>query len=251
MNRQELIAEGVGNGDYSLVAKAISSIENNDPAITSLLDQLKPGATPVLGFTGPPGAGKSTLIAAIIGTLVEQGKRVAILSVDPSSVVHKGALLGDRIRMKEWYLHPMVYIRSLASRGHLGGLTITIASITQLLQSIGFDYVLLETVGVGQSEVQVASVASVTALVLVPESGDEIQMMKSGLFEVADLFVVNKMDREGAAKFAQHIRQAIMDNNAMDTYKTVVETVAINGQGVAACMQALMRIFDLKTATKK
>ena len=237
------IQNAVHRSDYLLVAKMISSIENNEEEARPFLASLAPGNIPVVGFTGPPGAGKSTLIASLIGTLVKAGKKVAVLSVDPSSVHHKGALLGDRIRMREWYLHPSVYIRSLASRGHLGGLIETIGQMTQMLKSVGFDMVILETVGVGQSEVQVASVADMTVLVLVPEAGDEIQMMKSGLFEVATIFVVNKSDRPEAKKFAYHLLEALGERNRPDQKTNVIETIATTGEGVDALFQCIQEVY--------
>ena len=151
-----------------------------------------------------------------MGEWIAAGKKVAVLSVDPSSPFHKGAILGDRIRMKDWYLHPQVFIRSLASRGHLGGLNSSMIELTTLLQSVGFDQIIVETVGVGQSEVEVASLADTTVVVLVPEAGDEVQMMKSGLMEVADVFVVNKSDRPDAQTFTNHIRQMMMENGVSE-----------------------------------
>ena len=202
----ESIKNGVQSGNFLTLAKAISAIENNANDATQFLESLRPSAIPIIGITGPPGAGKSTLIAALIQEWVEAGKRIAVLSVDPSSPFHQGAILGDRIRMREWYLHPQVFIRSLASRGHLGGLNSTTIELTTLLQCAGFDMIILETVGVGQSEVEVAALADTTLVVLVPEAGDDIQMMKSGLMEVANIFVVNKSDRPDANAFTAHIQ---------------------------------------------
>ena len=237
------IQNAVLRSDYLLVSKMISRIENKDKEVDSFLAGLAPGNIPVVGFTGPPGAGKSTLIASFIGTLVKAGKKVAVLSVDPSSVQHMGALLGDRIRMREWYLHPSVYIRSLASRGHLGGLVQTIGQMTQMLKSVGFDMVILETVGVGQSEVQVATVADMTVLVLVPEAGDEIQMMKSGLFEVATIFVVNKSDRPEAKKFAYHLQEALGERNRPNQKTNIIETIATTGEGVESLYQCINEVY--------
>jgi LAO/AO transport system kinase len=233
------IMDGVKKGDFLFLSKAISHIENNAAGTATFIAGLTAGKVPVVGFTGPPGAGKSTLIASLVGEMVKEEKRVAVLSVDPSSVIHEGALLGDRIRMREWYLHPAVFIRSLATRGHLGGLIKSIDQMVLLLQSAGFDYVILETVGVGQSEVQVAKIAYPTVLVLVPEAGDEIQMMKSGLFEVANIYVVNKSDRPEAEKFANHLKQSLADR-AVDNKKTsFVQTTANTKEGVLELLNVI------------
>lgn len=234
----EQIKTGVESGNFLALAKAISAIENREPIANSFLESLAPSSTPIIGITGPPGAGKSTLIASLIQDWVEQGKRIAVLSVDPSSPFHQGAILGDRIRMREWYLHPQVFIRSLASRGHLGGLNSTNIELTTLLQSAGFDIILLETVGVGQSEVEVAALADTTLVVLVPEAGDDIQMMKSGLMEVADIFVVNKSDRPDAKAFATHIQQMLIENHATEK-ASVVQTIASQKEGIKELMQAI------------
>ena len=222
----------LAEGNFISIARAISSIENEDAEVEDFLSNLTPSAIPVIGITGPPGAGKSTLISSLIGNYVLQNKKVAVISVDPSSVKHNGALLGDRIRMKDWYLHPSVYIRSLASRLHLGGLVKSTHKIVKFLKSTGFDIVILETVGVGQSEVEVASVANPTLLVLVPEAGDDIQMMKSGLFEVANIFVVNKSDRADAKKFLSHLKISLNDRIQSGEKIGIIETVANTGQGI-------------------
>lgn len=233
------IAAGVATGNFLNLAKTISQIENQVEGSDAYLMQLEPKSIPVVGITGPPGAGKSTLISALVGSWVDAGYKVAVLSVDPSSPFHKGAILGDRIRMKDWYLHPQVFIRSLASRGHLGGLNSSMIALTTLLQSVGFDKIIVETVGVGQSEVEVASLADTTVVVLVPEAGDEVQMMKSGLMEVADVFVVNKSDRPDATTFTNHIRQMIMENGVSEAVLKVVPTIASQGLGIDALIQAL------------
>ena len=228
----ENLKKDVADGNFNSIARVISSIENEMAGVDDFLATLTPNDIPVIGITGPPGAGKSTLISVLIGNYLLQNKKIAIISVDPSSIKHKGALLGDR--MKDWYLHPSVYIRSLASRLHLGGLVKSIHKVTQFLKSTGFDIVILETVGVGQSEVEVASVANVTLLVLVPEAGDDIQMMKSGLFEVANIFVVNKSDRADAKKFLSHLTISLNDRVQSGEKIGIIETVANTGQGIEA-----------------
>jgi LAO/AO transport system kinase len=233
------IAKGVAEGNFLLLAKTISQIENKVEGTDAYLAQLTPKTIPIIGITGPPGAGKSTLIAGLVGEWIAAGKKVAVLSVDPSSPFHKGAILGDRIRMKDWYLHPQVFIRSLASRGHLGGLNSSMIELTTLLQSVGFDQIIVETVGVGQSEVEVASLADTTVVVLVPEAGDEVQMMKSGLMEVADIFVVNKSDRPDAQTFSNHIRQMIMEHGISEDLVKVVTTIASQGVGMIDLIQAI------------
>ena len=233
------IAKGVAEGNFLLLAKTISQIENKVEGTDAYLAQLTPKTIPIIGITGPPGAGKSTLIAGLVGEWIAAGKKVAVLSVDPSSPFHKGAILGDRIRMKDWYLHPQVFIRSLASRGHLGGLNSSMIELTTLLQSVGFDQIIVETVGVGQSEVEVASLADTTVVVFVPEAGDEIQMMKSGLMEVADIFVVNKSDRPDAQTFTNHIRQMMMENGLSEELVKIVATIASQGVGITDLIQAI------------
>jgi LAO/AO transport system kinase len=233
------IKQGVVKGDFLLLAKAISFIENNAAGTTGFLEALAPAHIPIIGVTGPPGAGKSTLINALISAWVEAGKKIAVLSVDPSSPFHQGAILGDRIRMKDWYLHPQVYIRSLAARGHLGGLNSAMLSLTTLMQSAGFDYIVVETVGVGQSEVEIASLADTTVVVLVPEAGDEVQMMKSGLMEIANVFVVNKSDRPNAQIFVNHLKQMIAENASSQLAPAVVSTIATQSEGVADLLKAI------------
>ena len=197
------------NIDLKSLARNISLIENKSAGYEELLDLQAANSATIIGVTGPPGSGKSTLTDALLSEIIQDQKKVAVLCVDPSSPFHKGAVLGDRIRMNEWYNTPNVFIRSLASRGSLGGLHPSIIEITEYIKNAGFDYVIIETVGVGQSEVDIAALADVTIVVLTPESGDTIQSMKSGLMEIADIFVVNKCDRPDADQFYKNLKKMI------------------------------------------
>lgn len=193
---------------------------------------------PVIGITGPPGAGKSTLLNALTGYLLDQGKKVGLILVDPSSPFNFGALLGDRLRLGHYFTHPNVFIRSVATRGSLGGLTDTILEVTEVMRSFPFDVLFIETVGVGQSEVEIAALADTTIVTLVPEAGDSIQAMKAGLMEIADLFVINKADRPGAEKLANALQLQLQLHHKNEV--AVLQTVALEAKGIAELWEHIL-----------
>jgi LAO/AO transport system kinase len=239
MQQYKEITTALLAGDRRALARAISIVENEVPGFDELLTTLPSGDTPITGITGPPGAGKSTLVDALIETYVQQGKKIAVLCVDPSSPFNLGALLGDRIRMSQWYNHPHVFIRSLATRGALGGLHPAIIEITALLQAANFDHIIVETVGVGQSEVEIAGLADTTIVVVVPEAGDEVQTMKAGLMEIADIFVVNKADRPDADHFLRNLRLMMAPAFAQEKNIAILKTIASNKEGIDSLADAI------------
>jgi LAO/AO transport system kinase len=238
--------------DFKTLSRSISLIENESPGYENLLMQLQPSSAKIIGITGAPGAGKSSLTDSLIGEMIKDQKKVGVLCVDPSSPFNKGALLGDRIRMSEWYNHPDVFIRSLASRGSLGGLHPKIIEIADLMKSSGFDYIIIETVGVGQSEVDIAGLADITVVMLVPEGGDVIQTMKAGLMEVADIFVINKYDRPGADTFYNNLKKMLRPGfNAPAQNIPVLKTVASAKEGIPELYVVIEKWeFDVGTEKK-
>ncbi|MEQ6900147.1 methylmalonyl Co-A mutase-associated GTPase MeaB [Nocardioides sp. YIM 152588] len=230
-------------GQARAIGRLISLVEDDSPLLREAMAALAPhaGRAQVVGLTGAPGVGKSTSTSALIGEYRRRGRRVGVLAVDPSSPFSGGALLGDRIRMSEHATDPDVFIRSTAARGHLGGLTWATPQALRVLDAGGFDVVLVETVGVGQSEVEIARLADTTAVLLAPGMGDGIQAAKAGLLEIGDVYVVNKADRDGADKVRRDLRTMLSHaERAADAWRPpVLRLVATEGTGVAEVVDAL------------
>jgi len=223
-------------------------VENDHPLASSILRTLKPNyKIPLIGITGPPGAGKSTLVNSLAGHLSSIGQRVAVLAIDPSSPFNMGSLLGDRIRMVPRFNDSNIYIRSMASRGALGGLSEKAIEITDVLRSAPFDVIFVETVGVGQSEIDIVGLADQTVVVLVPESGDEIQHVKSGLMEVATVYVVNKADRDGADIFASKLLRMLRQKQVNIP---VFKVVADKSEGIEHLIQHLSSTVECSSSRK-
>ena len=225
--------------DAAALARLITLVENDHPDAEQILSNLNINTTvPVIGLTGPPGAGKSSLLDALVEKLIGQNKRIGIIAVDPTSPFNFGALLGDRIRLSKHFNNENVFIRSMATRGSLGGLADKVPEVIDVMRHFDFDFIFVETVGVGQSEVEIAGLADTTVVVLVPEAGDEVQAMKAGLMEIADVFVVNKADDPNAAEFASTLSKTIASN---DRKIPVIKTVATQSQGIDELIDALQR----------
>jgi LAO/AO transport system kinase len=266
--RLDAVLEGLTRGDTAALARAISLVENQregfERVLTALHRKIGKGNTHRIGITGPPGAGKSTLTEQLVRRYRERGLKVAVIAVDPTSPFTGGALLGDRIRMESVSLDPGVFIRSMATRGAQGGLATTTEEVADVLEAFGFDRILIETVGVGQTELDVAATAETTVLVLVPESGDGIQTLKAGVMEIAELYVINKSDRPGADQLKQEV-EVMLDirrGNAFahvpahhgrpaDWEAPVLTTAASKGEGIAGLVAALDQHHEYLERTGK
>lgn len=232
MATDHILLSSLQQGDRKALARAITLVENESSGYEQILSAMNAKPVPVIGFTGPPGSGKSSLINRLMELLSSSGKKIAVLAVDPTSPFNYGSLLGDRLRMSEHFNDPNIFIRSVATRGSLGGLSEKAIEITDLLRAAGFDYIIIETVGVGQSEVEIAGLADTTVVVNVPEGGDEIQTMKSGIMEIADVFVVNKCDRPGADLTENNLKKYFTHPRADGWAVPVVKTSATNAVGI-------------------
>jgi GTPase len=239
------LIDGVLTGEGRAMARAISLIENDDAQAAALVRALfaRTGRAYIVGVTGPPGAGKSTLVDAMTAALRTREERVGILTVDPTSPFSGGAVLGDRLRMQRHHADPDVFIRSMATRGHLGGLARATGDAAMVLDAAGMTTILIETVGVGQDEVDIARTADVSIVTLVPGAGDEVQALKAGIMEIADVFVVNKADRDGADRLAAAIESSLSLRSyaAGEWQPPIVKTVATEGAGVPDLLDAIGR----------
>src|SRR2546423_8864742 len=250
--RAESLAAGVRSGDSRALAKAISLVEREDSEAEKVLAELyaSTGRARIIGITGSPGAGKSTLVAALAKHYRKQQKRIGIVAVDPTSPFSGGAILGDRIRMAELYTDRGVFIRSMATRGFMGGLARATNDTVDLLDAAGFDIVLVETVGVGQDEVEVIRTVQTNVVVLVPGMGDDIQAIKAGLMEIGDIFAVNKADRPGADRTVNDVTMMMSLAEEHGVWvPPIVKTVALRGEGIAELDSALQKHFEFLGAS--
>jgi len=237
----EQLVAGVRAGDRRALARAISLLENRDPGAEALVRELYPetGKAVTVGVTGPPGVGKSSLIAALVRQVRGLGRSVGVVSVDPSSPFSQGALLGDRIRLSDHFLDPGVFIRSMGTRGHLGGLAEAALQTVLLVDAAGYDVIFLETVGTGQSEIEVIGIADTVLLVLMPGSGDAVQALKAGIMEIPDVIAINKMDHPAAKTMLSEVRSVLALDPEIERRPPVLLTEALRGEGVVELWAAL------------
>jgi LAO/AO transport system kinase len=235
-------ARKIRDGNPRALARAATGIENRDARALETLGQLPPGHARIVGITGPPGAGKSTLVDAMATALRAQGKTLAVIAVDPSSQITGGAILGDRIRMQQHHADPGIFIRSMATRGTTGGVARATADMAHLMDASGKDFVIIETVGVGQDEVDVAGLAQLTVVVLVPGLGDDVQAIKAGIMEIADVFVINKADQPGADRVELELQSML--TLVEGRHPPIVRTVATDGRGVDELLRAVSQDFE-------
>ncbi|AFD08482.1 methylmalonyl Co-A mutase-associated GTPase MeaB [Solitalea canadensis] len=250
--KENTFMDEITKGNFRAISRAISLVENESEGSRELLLKLDfSKKVPVIGITGPPGAGKSTLVNMLIRHITNAGKKVGIVAIDPTSPFNYGSLLGDRIRMVEHFNNDSVFIRSLATRGSLGGLSTKTIEVVDIMKAASFDYILVETVGVGQSEVEIVGLADTTIVVLVPEAGDEIQTIKSGLMEIADIFVVNKADHIGADEFAGNIKKLLHQRPQSNWSVPVVKTIADKNEGIGELFAHIEQHHPVSENTKK
>lgn len=240
------LAGALLSGDVRALAKAISLVEDRDPAATALVEQLQPhtGSAYLVGLTGPPGTGKSTLVDALVQVLRARDLSVGVIAVDPSSPFTGGAVLGDRVRMQRHTLDRGVFIRSMGARGHLGGLSAATREAIHLMDAYGRDVIMVETVGVGQSELEISTICDTTVLVLMPESGDAVQSIKAGIMEIADIFVVNKADLGGGEKTRRLLADAMALSPSKPWQPPIILTAALKEEGQAEVWAAIERHRD-------